>query len=186
VRIEAEAGPTEGGGGGWIAKLDIKADIGGIGAEAEGWAKFWAIEVDVEAAEGVEAKGPEGTLKGAEEAGGRFIAKVEIKAEAERGAGVEETLEGAGAGLEGAEETLEEEGVGLEEAEGILEEEGVGLRWAGRVEAARFAEKAEERAEIGGGAEIVGVIWKEPKAGAREEELGAGVVGAEIEAEDEA
>jgi hypothetical protein len=36
VSIEAEAGPTEGGGGGWIAKLDIKADIGGIGAGAEG------------------------------------------------------------------------------------------------------------------------------------------------------
>ena len=83
----------------------------------------------MEAAEGVEAKGPEGTLKGAEGAGGgRFTAKVEIKAEAGRGAGVEETLEGAEAGLEGAEGTLEEEGVGLEGAEGILEEEGVGLR----------------------------------------------------------
>ncbi len=72
------------------------------------------MEVEVEAAGGAEAKGPEGTLKGVEGAGGgRFTAKVERKEEAERGAEAEGILEGAGAGLKGAEETLEEEGVGL-------------------------------------------------------------------------
>ena len=56
----------------------------------------------MEAAEGVEAKGLEGILEGAER--GRFTAKV---------AGAEGTLEGAGVGLEGAEGILEEEGVDL-------------------------------------------------------------------------
>jgi hypothetical protein len=73
------------------------------------------VEVEVEAAEGAEAKEVEG-------AGGRFTAKVEVKVEAE------ETLEGAGAGLKGAEETLEGARAGLEGAEGILEEIEVGLR----------------------------------------------------------
>jgi len=77
--------------------------------------------VEVEAAGGAEAKEVEG-------AGGRFTAKVEVKAEAGRGAEVEEILEGPGAGLKGAEETLEEAGAGLEGAEGILEEIEVGLR----------------------------------------------------------
>ena len=35
VRIEG-AGPIEGGGGGWIAKLDIKVEAEGAGARGEG------------------------------------------------------------------------------------------------------------------------------------------------------
>ena len=36
VRIEEGAGPIEGGGGGWIAKLDIKVEAEGAGARGEG------------------------------------------------------------------------------------------------------------------------------------------------------
>jgi hypothetical protein len=51
VIIEGGAEALEGGGGGWIAKLNIKAEVEGTGAGAEGWAKFWAeAEVEVEAA----------------------------------------------------------------------------------------------------------------------------------------
>jgi hypothetical protein len=70
VIIEKGAEATERDGGGWIAKLDIKAEVAEAGAGAK-------VEVEVEAAEGAEAKRAEGTLEEVDGAGGagggRFI-----------------------------------------------------------------------------------------------------------------